>query len=318
MASFRNVPLVLLVIAATGCKNVTRPGVQIADTRSVLLETVVARLPDGAVGKTTYPHGSRNTRYAAVLIVGDYSCDIADDENPGSERLLASWAEGLGQEKMLTLRITDDAPTQVARQSRVLAAWETLRKGKLVDPSRVGILVQGDAFYTVAPLLGRLDPQAIVLAGCPARPFKEVALERALLALQATDGSLPESSVRAGLAEWEAGNFPRGPFWTATFGDSPPGYFRGDFMWRLPGERPVAPVLAMSGDADREGSDRDARLLESSWGAKVVLVPLTNRQLKPRDDRNLPGPTDGVVPDAVEATLEFLAPILRPSDLREG
>ena len=317
MASSRAVPLLLVALAAAGCQPVTRPGVQVADTRSVLLETVATKLPGGAVGKTTYPHGSRNTRYAAVLIVGDYTTDVANDENPGSEQLLASWAEGLGQATMLTLRVTDVAPSREQREVRVLAAWDALLRNRLVDRKRVGLLVQGDAFYTVAPLLAKMGPKAVVLAGCPGRSFSEVALERATLALEASDGSLPKASLWSGVQEWEKGKLPGGPFWTATFGGASPGYYQGSFDWQLPAAPANLPALVLSGDAGREGSDIDAVALSVAFGVSVTALPLTDRNLKPKSERSVPGPTDPVVPDALEATLEFLDPILEPSNIRE-
>ncbi|MGE0000926.1 MAG: hypothetical protein AB7F50_09775 [Fimbriimonadaceae bacterium] len=318
MPNFRSVPLLFVLVVVGGCQPVTRPGVQVQDTRSVLLETVSERLPDGATLKTTYPHGSRNTRYAAVLIVGDYTTTVADDEEPGSEQLLASWAEEFGNEKILTMRVTDDAPTAAARRARVLAAWEMLGKAKLVDRTRRAILVQGDASYTVAPLLRELSPQAVVFANCPARPFRVVARERALRALAASDGALPQETVLAGVEEWERGRLPGGPFWSATFGGVPQGYYDGSFDWKLPDSPRGLPVFVLTGESEREGSDSDEQVFVGAYGAEAVQVPLTDRNLKPRDDRNSPGPTDPIVPDAFDAALQFLVPILSPSDLREG
>lgn len=318
MPSFRSVPKLLVIVLVAGCQPVTRPGVQVQDTRSVLLETVSKRLADGATLKTTFPHGSRNTRYAAVLIVGDYTTSVANDEEPGSEQLLASWAEEFGREKILTMRITDDASTAVERRARVIAAWESLGKVKLVDRTRRAILVQGDASYTVAPLLGELRPKAVVFANCPARPFSVVARERALRALAASDGALPQETVLAGVEAWERGSLPGGPFWSATFGGAPKGYYDGSFDWNLPGAPRGLPMLVLTGEAEREGSDADEEVFVRIYAAQSVKVPLTDRNLKPKDDKNSPGPTDPIVPDAFDAALQFLVPILSPSDLREN
>lgn len=307
---------IVALLALVGCRNVTRPGVQVEDTRSVLLETVATTLPVGATEKTTYPHGSRDTKYSAILIVGDYTSDVAKDEEPGSEQLLASWAEGLGNERILTMRVTDVAVTPESRAERVVAAWNALVATKLVDRNRIGMLVQGDAVYTVAPLLKRLRPRVVVFAGCPGRPFADVARDRALEAHAKTDGSMDVGQVLDGVAKWAKGKLPEGAFWTATFGAAPEGYYVGSFDKDLEGYGGSIPALVLFHTDEVEGSSADADALADIFGAKKVAVPLADRFLKAYGRVQLPGPTDPVVPDAVDAVAEFVGPILNPSDLQ--
>jgi pimeloyl-ACP methyl ester carboxylesterase len=304
----------VFVGCSLGCRPARHPGKQVSDLRSVLLDTSIRSFGSGAPGKLTLPHGSRDTRFAAVLIVGDWAADVPGDEQPGAEAVLRELAEGLGHEAFACLRITDWGPP-ARPEERVRSAWRSLAALEVVDPNRMALFVQGDAAYRVLPLVATLKPKALVLLGPPGRPFRDVARGRLRRALEPGDS---EQAALAALEAWMDGaTVPRQAWAKHVLGNAPEGYYRSlldqDPLARL---TDAVPALVIRGEDDSWTEVVDAERAAAVLGARLVQLPLADHRAKAIGPGISTGPSDPVVPEVVESALELLVPLLRPRDLR--
>lgn len=304
---------------AASCKPVRAPGRQVGELRSVLLDTTDFDFGVGPPGRLTLPHGSRDTRFAAVLVVGDWSSRSHEDEKPGSESVLREIAEGLGQDAFACLRITDWGPPATPTR-RIEAAWDALRRIPVVDPARTALVVQGSAAYFAFPLVAKLRPNAVVALGPPGRPFRELATARMKLALRSGDGSDDPGTARDELARWlQGGKSPLGPWAQRAFGDAPLGYYSPaldvDPVKSLP--RGI-PALVLRGEDDPWTEAVDARRVATALGVEPVTLPLADHRGKAAGPGVRVDPSDPVVPEVVELIVELLEPLLQPKDLRAG
>lgn len=307
----------LAAALAAGCAPVRHPGIQVRDTKSVLTTTTPVELPGGQSAKLTVPHGSRSTSYAAVLLVGDWSVQPEKDEAPGSQSVLRDVAEALAEAGYATLRVSD----WPGGGKGIEAAWAWLQKSRIADPGRIAVFVQGDAAYRALPLLRRFEPRALVLLGCPARPFAKVALDRLPAALRATGGATRAEDARAALERWLAGGpRPSGSWARGVLGSAPPGYYEAAFRLEpataaLPG--PGLPALVLRGADDAWSFPEDASALAALTGTEVTELPLADHRGKASAGGVPAAPDDPVVPDVAEAVVALLDPVLRPHELLE-
>lgn len=306
----------VLVCTALGCRPVRHPGKQVSELRSVLLDTSSFSIGMGPPGKLTLPHGSRDTRFAAVLIVGDWSTDVPNDQVPGAEVVLRDIAEGLGEEAFACLRITDWGPPATPEE-RIQAAWRALAELSVVDPGRMALIVQGDAAYWALPVFGSLRPKAVILLGPPGRPFRDVVQGRLRRALRQGDS---QESAGAAVEAWLNGGPPPAHAWAKeVFGGAPDAYYR-TLTDRNPlaGVRAFVPSLVIRGEDDAWTEPKDAERAADALAAKLVTLPLADHRAKAVGQGISTGPNDPVVPEVVENALDLLVPLLRPKDLRAG
>lgn len=295
----------------------------------------------GLEGSLMQPAGELKGKHPAVLLLPGSGPTDRDGNQTGLKTdTLKQIAKGLAGAGIVSFRFDKRATPGTASQwpkdpsklaaffswenhlGDALAAWKAMTSDPAVDPANCAILGHSEGGLITLAIAEDAKPKALVLAGTPGRSFESLIkeqLRRQLDPLGSEGKKLLDASDRISKAIKSSGVVPKDvPLeLRALYNPSIGAYYQklAELDPKKLASRFTRPVLVINGESDAQVSpERDAKPLFDSLrdksSSQLVIVPLASHNLKAVKNSSEMGFAGEIVPDALDAILGFLTPLI--------
>lgn len=334
--------IVAAAAVAAGCQN------KQANSADVVKMPVTVKATDRTIkfkgaggmdleGSLMVPAGEMKGRHPAVLLISGSGPTDRDGNQPGLQvDTLKQFARALAAANIVSFRFDKRAvaqyrqkwPTDPAKLSAyfswdnhlgdALGAWKAMVADDAVDPEHCAILGHSEGGIIALCVAPAAKPQALVLAGTPARPLDVLVreqLSKQAAKMGAEGKTFLAENERLSKTVRSTGKVPADvPLLLKSLYNPSIGLYYQQICRVNPKSMAMqfpGPVLVMNGANDVQVSpEKDAKALyadlKQKENSQIVIVPLASHNFKPVSSDSEAGFEGAVVPDALEAVLRFL------------